>query len=386
MSTTTLESSFHVSLLRNGINAFIEKSVVQWDSSGNESAGSLLQIYDSSSAEYSVDWTEEANQPILKLAVALSDGSHATISDVAYTYDGTALSFSGSNVELGGQTWTKDSTGKFAFLHYTGDDNIDYVLLRVLDNLADEDNLTDTTIGYTITFTASSAGTGELSGSEDVLLHEGGGNSLSVNITSTDTTFNSKDEVITLTAVAYSGVKQLTIDGSEYQIVWFKNAATFMGTGDTLKLGVDDVDSTAVFTAYLTNDPAAVDTSTGGTKDGYDDWDMNASDTIRVTDTTDPYTLVYSTTYGGAFSASQTEKVTVTVWSGNTQVTDATFTWAYTVYNSARVAMATGTGSGDTLTVPIEYAYAAFTKTVDEETVSGYGDVDLAVTLTLEIA
>ena len=380
MSTTTLESSFHVSLLRNGINAFIEKSVVQWDSSGNESAGSLLQIYESSTGEYSVDWTEEANQPILKLAVALSDGSHATISDVAYTYDGTALSFSGSTVELGGQTWTKDSTGKFAFLHYTGDDNIDYVLLRVLDNLADEDNLTDTTIGYTITFTASSAGTGELSGSEDVLLHEGGGNSLSVNITSTDTTFNSKDETITLTAVAYSGVKQLTIDGSEYQIVWFKNAVTFMGVGDTLELGVDDVDSTAVFTAYLTNDPDSV------AEDGSGDWDKNASDTIRVTDTTDPYTLVYSTTYGGAFSASQTEKVTVTVWSGNTQVTDATFTWAYTVYNSAQVAMATGTGSGDTLTVPIEYAYAAFTKTVDGDTVSGYGDVDLAVTLTLEIA
>ena len=380
MSTTTLESSFHVTLLRNGINAFIEKSVVQWDSKGNESAGSLLQIYDSSSAEYSVDWTEEANQPILKLAVALSDGSHATISDVAYTYDGTALSFTGSTVELGGQTWTKDSTGKFAFLHYTGEDLIDYVLLRVLDNLADEDNLTDTTIGYTITFTASSAGTGELSGSEDVLLHDGGGNSLSVNITSTDTTFNSKDEVITLTAVAYSGVKQLTIDGSEYQIVWFKNGATFMGVGDTLELGVDDVDSTAVFTAYLTNDPESV------AKDGSGDWDMNASDTIRVTDTTDPYTLVYSTTYGGAFSASQTEKVTVTVWSGDTQVTDATFTWAYTVYNSARVAMATGTGTGDTLTVPIEYAYAAFTKTVDEDTVSGYGDVDLAVTLKLEIA
>ena len=380
MSTTTLESSFHVSLLRNGINAFIEKSVVQWDSSGNESAGSLLQIYDSSSAEYSVDWTEEANQPILKLAVALSDGSHATISDVAYTYDGKALSFSGSNVELGGQTWTKDSTGKFAFLHYTGDDNIDYVLLRVLANLADEDNLTDTTIGYTITFTASSAGTGELSGTEDVLLHEGGGNSLSVNITSTDTTFNSKDETITLTAVAYSGVTQLTIDGENYQIVWFKNAVTFMGVGETLELGVDDVDSTAVFTAYLTNDPDSV------AEDGSGDWDMNASDTIRVTDTTDPYTLVYSTTYGGAFSASQTEKVTVTVWSGNTQVTDATFTWAYTVYNCAKVAMATGTGSGDTLTVPIEYAYAAFTKTVDEEDVSGYGDVDLAVTLALEIA
>ena len=380
MSTTTLESSFHVSLLRNGINAFIEKSVVQWESSGNESAGSLLQIYDSSSAQYSVDWTEEANQPILKLAVALSDGSHATISDVAYTYDGTALSFSGSNVELGGQTWTKDSTGKFAFLHYTGDDNIDYVLLRVLDNLADEDNLTDTTIGYTITFTASSAGTGELSGTEDVLLHEGGGNSLSVNITSTDTTFNPKDEVITLTAVAYSGVTQLTIDGTEYQIVWFKNAATFMGIGETLKLEVDDVDSTAVFTAYLTNDPDLVES------DGSGDWDMNASDTIRVTDTTDPYTLVYGTTYGGAFSASQTEKVTVTVWSGDTQVKDATFTWAYTVYNSARVAMATGTGTGDTLTVPIEYAYAAFTKTVDEDTVSGYGDVDLAVTLKLEIA
>lgn len=382
MSSNTLQSSFYVSLLRNGINAFIEKSVVQWDDDGTESAGSLLQIYDSSTGERNVDWTVTANQPILKLAVALSDGNHATISGVTYTYDGTALSFSGSSVELSGQTWVTDSTGQFAFLNYTGDDNINYVLLRVIANLAtDEDSLTDTTIGYTVTFTDSTAGTGELSGSEDVLLHEGGGNSLSVVITSSDTTFNTKDEEVTLTAMAYSGVASLTIDGDDYQIVWYKNGATFMGTGETLTLTVDDVDSTAVFTAYLTNDPDLLES------DGSGDWDKNASDTVRVTDTTDPYTLVDSYKYGAAVSASQTEVLTVSVWSGNTQVTadDATFAWTYEILNCVQASMASGSGTDETISIPIEYSYTAFTHTVDGEEISGHGYVTVNVNLTLVI-
>lgn len=363
------------------MNAFIEKAVVKWDGSGNETAGSLLQIYHDGG--YSVDWTTTTSQPILKLSVATSTGGHVAISSASFTYDGAALNFSGTTVTLSGQTWTKDSTGKFAFLHYTDSDSVDYVLLRVIDNLADADNLTNTQIGYTLSFEDSEVGSGSLSGTEDVQLFDGGGNSYVVNIQSTDTTFNSETESVTLTAVAYRGLEVLTIGDGTYQVVWFKNATTYMGVGESLTLDVDDVDSTAVFTAYLTDDATSVGSSGAGS------WDKLASDTIRVTDTTDPYRLVDSYKYGGAVSSSQSETLTVSVYTGDTQVTDGTFAWTWSILNCVLEETNSGTGSGSTLSVPITYSDCAYenTTTVDgvTDTVSGYGGVTVSVGLTLTI-
>ena len=376
-----LVGAFQISLLRNGINAYIEKSVVQWDDDGNESAGSLLQIYDSGQDKYSVDWTVSANQPILKLDIVTSSGTHPIISSAAFTYDGDDVDFSGTQVTLNDLDWDTDTTGRFAYRHYTVN-GVDTVLFRVITNLAEGENLTDALIGYVLTFSDSDAGSGTLQGTEEVHLHDGGSSSFSVNISSEDTTFNSDTEVVTLTASAYRGVDPLTI-GTDFQIVWFKNGLTYMGVGDTLEVNTGNVDSTAVFTAYLTDD-LLEDTDAYGTSE---DWDKLASDSERVTDTTDPYRLVDSYTYGGAVNATQTETLTVGVYSGDEQVTSntATFEWEYTMINCVKATVKTGTSTDYELKVSIAYADTAYTNTVtvdgEETTSTGHGGVTINVDL-----
>lgn len=377
----TLSSAFQISLLRNGVNAYIEKSVVRWDDDGNESAGSLLQIYDSGQDKYSVDWTVEANQPILKLDIVTSSGTHPTIASAAFTYDGDEVDFSGTQVTLNDLDWDTDTTGRFAYRHYTVN-GVDTVLFRVITNLAEGDNLTDALIGYVLTFSDSDAGSGTLQGTEEVHLHDGGSSSFSVNISSEDTTFNSETEVVTLTASAYRGVAPLTI-GTDFQIVWFKNGLTYMGVGETLEVQPSDVYSTAVFTAYLTDDVDAIES------DGSGDWDKLASDSERVTDTTDPYRLVDSYKYGGAVNATQTETLTVGVYSGEEQVTSttATFVWEYTMINCVKETVKTGEGTSEELTVDIAYADTAYTNTVtvdgEETTSTGHGGVTINVGVTM---
>ena len=389
MASSSLTSAFLITLLRNGVNAYIQKSVVSFDSSGNETAGSLLQIYDGTTGAYSVDWSSDyTSQPCLKLTVKTSDGGSVTLNSVTFAYDGTALDFSALNevtYENDGNTWYLDSTGKFAYARLADSDGVSYFYLRVVGNLASSTALQNTTIEYTIAFTSATAGSGTLTGTEDVLLHSGGGDSYSVNITlDEDTIFEEGDESITLKAVAYRGVTALTI-GDTYQIIWYKNATTFMGVGEELTIDPDDVDSTAVFTAYLTNDGSAVDDTTGGTKDGYSDWDKCASDSIRITDNTDPYQFVDSYTYGGVFSATQDETLTLKLMKGDEQVTSGlTWTWNIRRGDLSDYYEEDQTSSEKELSVKITYAMCSYESTIDNVTTTVTSNVNVVVTVAIE--
>lgn len=382
-SSSILKGSFTVRVLRNGANAYIEKSVVKFyevDGVTTELAGSLLQIY-SSVDGYSVDWDVNENQPALKLGIETSTGTNLTLTGATFTYDGSELVFNSEatayddeyplRYENDGREWYEEvadesvngGVSRFAYCKDTVDGE-EFYYLRVITNLASAEDYSNKTIGYTLGYTGTDVGSGELSGTEDVILRYGGSSSYSINILADATQLSNSLTEITLSVEAFQGVTQIeNLTGSDYfEVEWYKDGENTGDYGDTLTVSRDDVDSSSVYTAHLLYNGSTV-----------------ATDSIVITDVSDPYQLVTKSLYGLAVGANQTDVISLYIYLNGVEMSNDAVDYAWTIYDHLDNAVREGTGD----TITIEYADMAFENTATGT--SGYGDVSVSVEATLSI-
>lgn len=385
----TLNGSFKVSVLRNGVNAYIEKSIVKFNASTfEEEPANLLQIYNPDTGKYSVDWAEQASQPCLKLGVETSSGVNVDLTGYSFTFDGEPITFDATEdvtYEDNGFEWATGSCSimdadgasstvkAFALAKQENDSGEQFYYLRIIANLADNGDYQNKTIGYTLSFSGSDVGSGSLSGTEDVIIRAAGNGTYTLVTSATATQLSDTCEEATMSVTAYQGTADITsLVGGDYSVAWYggnqldSSVTSPIGTGTSLTVDRDDIDSVGVFTAALLDD----------------DGDILATASMQMTDVSDPYQLGMSASNGFAVSPSQDETVKLYITQDGEDVSDkvsATFEWD--IENCMGVETKIGTGS----TVTIAYADTAYTNTVDGEETSGYGDVTVEVSAEITV-
>lgn len=387
--SSTLKSSFVVRICRNGVNAYIEKSIVKFNqSTGEEEAGSFIQIVDESGS-YSIDWTQQENQSCLKLGVETSDGANVTLlTSPVFTYEDEEITFSSETTtyeEATGYSWYVEAadTPRFAYcLAYTDEGYFYY--LRIIANLATVDDEQNRHIGYTIGYYSDTVGSGTLSGTEDVVLRGTSGSTYYINIKTDRTQLSEESPTTTLTYEAYYGTVDITDSLDEYDVTvqWYKGGTAITDssgsvvsdnglivvrdTDDTETAGTYDecyVDGSASFIAYLVE-----------TLDDDVEFAVMASDSQVVTDVSDPYYINATATNGFAVSSTTKETLTLGIYSGGSQVSTTSESYEWAIYNAASKSVAASEGTGNT--IAIEYSDMAYT---DSEDNTAYGDVTIEV-------
>lgn len=385
---SSLTSSFVIRYIAGTDSLYVEEQVVKYasDSSTTESAGSLMQIYNTDTKSVTPDWSVSTNQPVLKLGLSRSGtGENVTLaSGCSFTFQGEDISFSSSASTIGAYSdWNTSSDGLFA-MRYDKDGT--YVYLRITDNIASSTITSNQTIGYTLVYSDTDLGSGTISGTTDVVIREGSSSSVYVNITTSDTELDADSTSTTLGLQLIYGEKEYTtlsalsadMDDATLSLKWFKDGAVITTTssgsaytGDTLVVYCSEADDSGSLT--------------GNYVDGCNVFSVNiynadgaiiASDSQRVTDVTDPYQV--RLTKMGSLSASK-ESVTIAgCLYHNDDAYEGSVTYTLRALNqtseeTSDLGAQTGT-SGFSVAVPL--SAAAYT---NDDGGTEYGDVTLVV-------
>lgn len=335
--SSQVKGAFTVRYIRTGDQIYVTKNVVKMDAAGAESGAALFQAVDPQSGSLSVDWKNTpTEQPSLKISVKSAVGNTVTITDVAWTYRGAALTFNASTETSGTyKGWNLSTDGMFAKKASGG-----YAYLRFIDNAASKNVISNQTIGYTLTYITNSI-TDTVSGTEDVIIQQAGNNSYSVTITTACSTLNYDTTQTTLTATYLYGTSAISDDdfNSGWKLVWYKDFAEISGqTGKTLTVTRDMVDGSSVFSVKLMH------------KEG-DNWVVKAVDAQRVADDADEWQISADPTGTNPDAISLTNNaVYALTLKKNGAAYSGTATWAWTVYNALSAVTGSGTGATVTLT------------------------------------
>ncbi len=229
----------------------------------------LYQGVDTNTGAITPDWTVSANQPIVTPQVTSARGETVTLSAFAWTYNGTALDFSGD--EDG--DYIKDTTGKFEMNPSTG-------ALKIIDNLASTTNYANDTLEFSCTATLAGVEY-TLTKSTDIIIQNVGASSYMGLLTATTEQLTGDVTESVITAQL-----KLAGENADSYIKWYKNDLdspwTDMDGYSSVTVSRDDVEGTTLFIAefYL----SSADTSPV----------YRAA--IRIIDAADEYQIVYAIT------------------------------------------------------------------------------------------
>lgn len=291
-----LSSSFTITFISGTDSLYVEEQVVKFasDSSSVESAGSLLQVYYADTGDVAPDWTVSTNQPCLKLGLTKSStgANVALTTGCSFQYQGEDVTFGTSGTTKNGMTWYKSTDGSFMMAYSDTSDGADsYVYLRICANMASADITTNQQITYTLAYSDTDFGTGEITSTADILIREGSSSSLYCNILTTDSELSSETTSTVLSVqYIYGGVEYSTIAavnkamGTSYTLLWYKDGQSIGVTSETLTVyREEDDDSGAITGNYVDGCNVFGVTVLDGNGDAV------ASDFQRITDVADEF-------------------------------------------------------------------------------------------------
>ena len=314
-------AAFSVRFLRNGDQITVVRNVVDKDGNG----AALFQVVDTNTGTPTPDWTQEANQPIIRLGIRSAAGYPTEITNVTWAYDGQTLNFT-----YDGLTWvTASNNSKFQARI-----NDSYYELKIVDNLASKTVVSNKQINYEISY-VSNAHRDTIQGSIDVLIQQAGSDSHILQITTNRVVLDSENTTAKLTAVAAYGSTPVSIGINGYSIEWYQDNIKLSGNvSATLDIDRNMVSGGSIFVAKLLKDGNVV-----------------AQDGQRINDIADEYQITYTPTNAGsnyvAPSHNATFNLAVTK-NGNPYSGEVIFAWQ--VYNALGVEKSSGTTNTVTVT------------------------------------
>ena len=374
-----LTSSFTITFISGTDSLYVEEQVVKFedDSSSAESAGSLLQVYNSSTGTVTPDWTTSTNQPCLKLGLSqASTGDNVALtSSCSFQYQGEDISFGTTATTLNGMSWYASTDGLFWMAY---DSTGTYVYLRIVDNIASADITTNQQITYTLSYSDTSFGTGTVTSTTDVLIREGSSSSLYVNILTDNSELTSSVTSTTLSVqyiygdTEYNSLETLqAMMTAAKSLLWYKDGESLSITDETLTVYREEADDSGAYTGNYVDGcnvfSVMVLDSNGG---------VLASDSQRITDVADEYQVKLTET--GTVRSTKSATVKGILYQGDEAYTGSV-TYTTAVYNQineqtgADATTTSTTGFSRTISAT-ECAY----ENTDGET--EYGDALLKVT------
>lgn len=199
----------------------------------------LFQSVDKQTGNILPNWTVPANQPVIFPHASTARGNVVALSNHSWTYNGALLIFNGATT--GG--YTADSTGKFAMDTITG-------ALKIINNLASQDNLSNDTLLYSVTATVSGVEY-NVSKSIDVQIQSAGASSYFGFINASTTQLDSEHESASLGAVLWLS----TAPVSTYYVKWYKGNTEWVEKAGqkVITINRSDIDASGLIIAEFYN-------------------------------------------------------------------------------------------------------------------------------------
>lgn len=201
----------------------------------------LYQAVDSVTGVVTPSWgTGDGQQtPILTPKVTSALGNVVTLSGHSWSYNGTALTFSGEVVTIGGVSYAKAAENASLAM------NADTGALAVVGDLAGLDNMASDTLVYEGTATCAGVEY-QMTRSVDIQIQDGGASAYYG-------TINASTEQLTASVTTSSLATHLYLGGTEvtgYAVKWYKDDELMSDkSGPTITVGKSDVDGTQLFVA-----------------------------------------------------------------------------------------------------------------------------------------
>lgn len=378
----SLSSSFTITFLSGTDSLYPEQQVVKFtdDSSSAESAGSLLQVYNTSTKAVTPDWTESTNQPCIKLGLTKSsDGSNIALTDgCSFKYQGEEISFGSSTTSLNGLTWYTSTDGMF-MKAYSADGT--YIYLRICENIASANITTNQQIEYTLGYSETGFGTGEVSGTADILIREGSSSSVYCNIlTDNSELSNSVPSTVLSVQYIYGDTEYTSLASlqaalpSVNGIMWYKDGESLGISDETLTVYREEDDDSGAYTGnyvYGSNVFSVMVYDASG--------NVLASDSQRITDVADKYQIKLTDT--STVRESKDATIAGILYEGGSVYTGSV-SYTTTVYNANNEL----TGEADSSCIGTSgfsrTITAAECKYTNADGESEYGDCTLVVSVT----
>lgn len=379
-----VKGAFTVRFVKNGDTIYLVREIVNAAGEGS----SLYQAIDPTTGKLSRDWTQPAQQPIVRLRAMSMRGYPVTVNNVTWAYDGTNLSFNASAEEEGDYVgWqlcnTSGYVGKFAVKVETIS-GYSWYQFRILHNIASRTQLSNKQLTYTVDYTCNSMHD-TMTESVDIEIQQAGSNGYKLTILTNHARLDNVNNTATLRAELSYGVEPLSLgtdaEGNTYSIKWYQDGVELSGkTALTLTVNRDNnndgnpyIDGASVFVAKLLRNGVVV-----------------AQDAQSIIDDKDEYRVLISpkqsySPYIDENNNTQLQaQLTRTDPSGNvSNVSGATYAW--TLYN------ATGAVTGSNLsgaTVTVTATHALCNVLDSSGALTGetyYGDVECACNATYNL-
>ncbi len=220
------QNSLTVKRLRNGDSLFLSFEL-------NDKP--LYQAVDEQTGGVTPDWTVAANQPVITPQVASVRGLSVALSAHSWKYNGVTLSFNGAT----SGNYITDSSGKFAINPISG-------ALKIIANLASEDNMANDTLLYSCVATVAGVEY-NLTKSIDVQIQKSGASSYYGFIKASTTQLDSDTTTANVAAELWLAASPV----SSFYVKWYKDdtAWTDKNGQSSITITRDDVNSCQLFIA-----------------------------------------------------------------------------------------------------------------------------------------
>lgn len=226
------QNSLSIKRLRNGDSIFLSLSL---------NGKPLYQAVDEQTGGVTPDWSVPANQPIITPSATSVRGMTVALSSHSWKYNGVALAFTGAS----SGNYTTDSTGKFAMDSTTG-------ALKIIGNLASEDNMANDTLVYTCVATVAGVEY-SLTKSIDVQIQKCGASSYYGFLKASTTQLDA--DTTTATVMAELWLSAAAVSG--FYVKWYKDDEewTEKAGSSTITVTRDDINGAQLFMAefYLSS-------------------------------------------------------------------------------------------------------------------------------------
>lgn len=326
-------AAFTVRYLRNGDTISVVRNIVKSDGSG----AALFQMVDTTSGSVAPDWTKEANQPIIRLALRSAAGYIISLSTVQWAYDGQNLAFT-----FNGTEWV-DEQGSYKGVFKARINADGCPELKITSNIASSSIISNRQINYSVDY-VSAAHHETIEGSVDIFIQQAGANSHMLQITtdrvelsgeSTDATYKAN-----LSIEAYYSINKVTIGSNGYTTRWYKDGTDdsnyISGSEGKTSLTVtrDDIDGGSIYVCKLLLNGNAV-----------------AQDQQRINDIADEYQIDVTVPSGASNYVSESNNATYNLAvKKNGKTTSDKWTFNWTIYNAWGEDTRSGNGSTITIT------------------------------------
>lgn len=229
------QNSLSIKRLRNGDSLFLSLSL---------NGKPLYQAIDEQTGGVTPDWTVAANQPVITPEASSVRGMTVILSGHTWRYNGTALAFTGATSE----GFTTDSTGKFALNPTTG-------ALKIIKNLASEDNIASDTLMYSCTATVAGVEY-SLSKSVDVQIQKCGASSYYGFLNASTTQLDADTTSATITSELWLAAAPV----GSFHVVWYKDDEKWTAKAGqkTITVTRDDINGCQLFVAEFYLDSSDV--------------------------------------------------------------------------------------------------------------------------------